>query len=180
MADTPSPPTRRPWRATLRVLTGIELAIGVTFLVVIFVLVLFQALQRHLPIDQIAWTGEVSRFCLVWLTFSAAGVLVTTRGHIALEIVDVMPSRAVVRVTQALALLIVAAVAIGLVVEAVVLIDSQGIITSPVLRIPMSLVYIPLLIGVTSTAIRALAQAGRIAVRGPILAAVADDEEARA
>ncbi|WP_221584636.1 TRAP transporter small permease [Microbacterium sp. G2-8] len=180
MADTPSPPPRRPWRAAVRIITGIELTIGVIFLVVVFVLVLFQALQRHLPIDQVAWTGEVSRFCLVWMTFAAAGVLVTTRGHIALEVVDAMPSRTVVRVTQALALLIVAAVAIGLVVEAVVLIDSQGIIKSPVLRIPMSWVYIPLLIGVASTAIRALAQAWTIAVHGPILAVIADDEEARA
>lgn len=179
MSDTPEPGRAPLWRRVVRVVTGIEIAIGATCLAVILVLVFFQAVQRYLPIDQIAWTGEVSRFCLVWLTFSVAGVLITTRGHIALEIVDGLRSPMAVRVVQALSLVIVAAVAASLVVEAVALIDSQGIIKSSVLRIPMSWVYIPLLVGVSSTVIRSLALAGYVAARGPLLPEV-DDEEAPA
>ncbi|WP_197517510.1 TRAP transporter small permease [Microbacterium karelineae] len=176
MSDTP-PPGRAPaWRRAVRVITAIEIAIGATCLVVILALVFFQAVQRYLPIAQIAWTGEISRFCLVWLTFSVAGVLITTRGHIALEIVDGLRSPMAVRIVQAVSLVIVAVIAVLLVFEAAELIRTQGIIRSSVLRIPMSWVYVPLLVGVCSTAIRSLALAGYVAARGPLLADV-DDEE---
>lgn len=164
----------------VRVLTAIEVVIGVLCLLVIFTLVLFQAVQRYLPIDQVAWTGEVSRFGLVWLTFSAAGLLITMRGHIALEIVDAARSQMFVRVVQSAAMLIVAAVACMLVVEAIELIDSQGILKSAVLRIPMSWVYIPVLIGVVSTAIRSLIQAVQIALTGPVFNEYDDDLEVTA
>lgn len=178
MSDTPAPDRVPVWRRVVGVITGIEIAIGVVTLVTILILVFFQAVQRYLPIDQIAWTGEISRFCLVWLTFSAAGVLITTHGHIALEIVDGLKSQTAVRIVQSISLLIVAAIAITLVIEAVELIDSQGIIKSSVLRIPMSWVYIPLLIGVVSTAIRSLALAGYVMARGPIVAEIEEDEVA--
>lgn len=167
------------WRRVVRVLTAIEITIGAVCLLLIAVLVFFQALQRYLPVPQVAWTGEVSQFCLVWLTFSVAGVLVTTGGHITLEILDSLRSRTLVRVIQVVAMLLVVAVASLLVVEAVRLIETQGIIKSPVLRLPMSWVYVPLLVGLVSTVIRGLIQAVRIAVTGPILADV-DDEEAEA
>lgn len=179
--DAPNTRGRAPlWRLPVRIVTAIEMTIGVACLVAIFALVLFQALQRHLPIDQVAWTGEVSRFGLVWLTFSAAGLLVTTRGHIALEVVDALRSQAVVRVVQTAALLIVATVAVLLVIEAIELIDSQGILKSPVLRLPMSWVYIPLLIGVASTAVRSLIQAIQIALTGPVHTEVDAEEEVAA
>lgn len=176
MSDTQRTERPRGWRAVVRILTGIELAIAGTCLVVILALVFFQAVQRYLPIEQVAWTGEISRFCLVWLTFSAAGVLITTRGHIALELLDGLPSPMAVRIVQTAALVIVAVVAALLVVEAIELIDSQGILKSSVLRIPMSWVYVPVLVGVCSTLLRSLALAALIAVRGPILTEVDDDE----
>lgn len=178
MTDSPAHRTKPFWQPLVRALTAVEIAIGVTCMIAILVLVFFQAAQRYLPIAQVAWTGEVSRFGLVWLTFSAAGLLITTRGHIALEIVDAARSQLFVRIVQSLAMLIVAAVAIMLVVEAIELIDTQGIMKSAVLRIPMSWVYVPVLIGVASTAIRSLIQAGQIAVSGPVFSEFDDDAEA--
>ncbi|MGO1627910.1 TRAP transporter small permease [Microbacterium sp.] len=174
----PAAPERPPaWRIAVRIITAVEMTIAIVCLVLIVVLVFFQALQRYLPIDQIAWTGEISQFCLVWLTFSIAGVLVTTRGHIALEIVDGFRSQALVRIVQTFAMLLVATVAILLVIEALRLIESQGIIKSPVLRLPMSSVYVPVLVGVVSTAVRSLIQAAHIALRGPILPEIDEDEQ---
>lgn len=168
------------WRRIVRVLTAIEITVGAVCLLLIAALVFYQALQRYLPVPQVSWTGEISQFALVWLTFSVAGVLVTTGGHITLEILDSLRSRTVVRVIQVAAMLIVVAVAALLVVEAVRLIETQGIIRSPVLRLPMSWVYVPLLVGLVSTVIRGLIQAIRIAVTGPILADVDEDAEATA
>jgi TRAP-type C4-dicarboxylate transport system permease small subunit len=157
-------------RRIVRAITVIELSIGGIALLTILALVFLQALQRYLPIEQIAWTGEIARFSLVWLTFVVAGVLVTERGHIALEIVDAIPNRSVVRGIQAFALLVVAATGVGLVVEASALVATQGIIRSPVLRLPMSWVYIPVLVGAASTAIRATVAAIDVIVHGPVIA----------
>lgn len=180
MTDPTPQRIARPLLPLVRVCTAIEVTIGVLCLFIIFVLVLFQAVQRYLPIEQIAWTGEVSRFCLVWLTFSAAGILITTRGHIALEIVDAARSQMFVRVVQSAAMLVVAAIAVTLIVEAVELIQSQRILRSAVLRIPMSWFYVPVLIGVVSTAIRSLVQAIQIALTGPVFSEVEDDLEVTA
>jgi TRAP-type C4-dicarboxylate transport system permease small subunit len=154
----------------------VELTIGAIALMLILILVFLQALQRYLPIEGFAWTGEVARFSLVWLTFSAAGLLVTTRGHIALEIVDAIPNQTVVRVIQVFALVVVAATGVGLAIAAWALVDTQGIIKSPVLRLPMSWVYIPVLIGAISTAIRAAVAAVDVALHGPALPAPELDE----
>nr|WP_246414236.1 TRAP transporter small permease subunit [Microbacterium thalassium] len=139
-------------------------------------MIFLQAAQRYLPFDSFAWTGEISRFALVWLTFSAMGLLVTTRGHIALEVVDTFRSVMLVRIIQVLALVIVAATGVGLAIEAWALVETQGIIRSPVLRLPMSWVYVPVLIGAVSTAIRASIAAIEIAIHGPVLPEPEDDE----
>lgn len=177
MSDRQRPPSARPgWQRLARTITRIEIGIGAVALIAILVMVFLQALQRYLPGDGIAWTGELARFSLIWLTFAAAGVLVTTNGHIALELVDAAPNRNVVRWVQVFALVIVAATGAGLIVEAFALIDTQGIIKSPVLRVPMSVVYIPVLIGVLSTTIRAFVTAFLIAKNGPMLPEYDADE----
>jgi len=161
-----------------RVIGLIELTIGGLTLLMIFVFVFWQALQRYLPLQSIAWTGELSRFGLVWLTFSAMGILITSRGHIALEVVDSIPRPMVVRIIQVFALLIVAATSVGLVMEASNLVATQSVLKSPVLRMPMSWVYIPVLIGAISTLIRSLISAIGIAVRGPVFAETESDATA--
>lgn len=167
---------RGPLRSLVKAITTFELVLGAVCLLAIFVLIFFQALQRYLPIDSIAWTGELASFSLIWLTFAASGVLITNRGHIALEIVDSIRSQLFVRVVQTFALLVVAAVAAGFTFEAFNLIQTQIILKSPVLRMPLSLVYIPVLIAFISTTIRALIAAVDIALHGPVFADVDEVE----
>ncbi len=172
----PISPARR-WRVLRRMNAGfgaVEMAIGAVTLVMILVFVFLQALQRYLPIPQIAWTGELARFAMVWLTFSVMGLLVTMRGHIALEIVDAIKKPMLVRVVQTFALVVVAAVGLGIAVEAVALISTQGILKSPVMRLPMSWIYVPILFGAISTIVRATVGAIDIAVHGPVYAEVTD------
>ncbi|MCC9195248.1 TRAP transporter small permease subunit [Arthrobacter sp. zg-Y820] len=161
--------SRGRWRSIEVWITRLEVTIGALSLITILLMVFLQALQRYFPGDGFAWTGELARFSLIWLTFAAAGVLVSTNGHIALEIMDAVPNQMVVRWVQVFALLVVAATGVGLAVEALALIDSQQIIKSPVLRVPMSVVYIPVLIGVASMTIRALVAAVLVARNGPML-----------
>lgn len=114
------PPTEPPvWlRALGRLATRIELGIGAVTTVLILVLVLVQAGQRYLPFEGWPWTGELARFCLVWLTFALAGVLVTADSHISIELVDAIRNPAVVRVIRVIACLIVALTGLGLAAEA--------------------------------------------------------------
>jgi TRAP-type C4-dicarboxylate transport system permease small subunit len=162
-------------RRIARYITGVELVIGGVSVLMILVLVFYQALQRYLPFESVAWTGELARFALLWVTFAAMGVLITTHGHIALELVDSIKNPMTVRVIQVISLVIVAAAAFGMTLEAWTLIQTQGIVKSPVLRVPMSWVYVPVLIGVVSTTIRALIAATEIAIHGPIVAEIDED-----
>jgi len=164
------PPPRL--RSAVRWVTALELAVGVVATVLIFFLVLVQAGQRYLPFEGWSWTGELARFCLVWLTFAVAGVLVTTDSHIAIEIVDGIRNPLVLRVVRVVACLVVAAIGAGLAVEAWVLTFDQPPIKSPAMRMPMSWLYAPLLLGFASTTVRALLAALTFAVVG-----VPDDGE---
>lgn len=142
------------------------MVLGALAVLIIFVLVLLQAGQRYLPIDGWAWTGELARFSLVWLTFLVAGVLVTRDGHVAIELTDSIPNPLLVRIARVVSCVIVSAVGVGLVAAAWELTQSQGIIKSPAMRLPMSWFYAVSMLGFISTTIRAAVAAVRFAVLG--------------
>lgn len=148
--------------------TTIEITVGVVMLLTIFVLIVVQAVQRHTPSGSIPWTGEVSRFALVWLTFSVAGVLVTKRNHITLEVVDILPYPRLIRIVQVLALVMIAIIAAALTIEAWALVQTQGVLRSPVLGLSMALVYVPVLLGMVSTVVRSLVSALDVALHGQV------------
>lgn len=151
---------------SVRALTAIELGIGAAALLLIFFLVLVQALQRYLPIDGWSWTGELARFALVWLTFVVAGVLVSKDSHISIEMIDSVRNPLVRRVVRVISCLVVAAVGVGLSAEAWSLTMDQGGLKSPAMRMPMSWLYAISLIGFVSTTLRATVAAVQYAVLG--------------
>lgn len=159
-----SPPRWLAWPA--RVATVLEYALGAIALVIIFVLVLVQAGQRYLPIEGWSWTGELARFSLVWLTFLVAGVLVSSDSHISIEMVDEMTGPRLRRLVRVVSCLIVAIIGVGLVAEAWELVQSQRILKSPAMRMPMSWLYAISMIGFVSIVLRALAAGVRYAVLG--------------
>lgn len=146
-------------RRVVRAVATVEKILAVIALSLIFLLVLMQVGQRYLPVDGWAWTGELARFSLVWLTFVAAGVLVTTDGHISLQILDNLPSPLLVRSIHVLAHILVALIAALFVRECWTLIVEAGDLRSPSLRMPMAWHYVLPLLGFVSTAIRSLAAA---------------------
>jgi len=148
----------------VRVVTAIEIGIGAAAILVIFFLVFVQALQRYLPVEGWAWTGELARFSLVWLTFVVSGVLVTRDGHISIEMIDALPRlRRLVRVVSCL---IVAAIGVALTVAGWELVQEQGIIKSPSMQMPMSWLYAISMIGFVSVVVRSLVAAAMYAVLG--------------
>lgn len=170
---TPSPHAasvavpRRRWAATaVRAVTGVEIAVASVMVVVIFVLVFVQALQRYLPVSGWAWTGELSTFSLVWLTFTVAGVLVTSDSHISLQLVDSLKSPLVTRVVRVFSCTVVAVVGAAFAAEALSSIEDEMLLESPALQMPMGYLYVLPLLGFLSTSVRAAAMAVVFAVRG--------------
>jgi TRAP-type C4-dicarboxylate transport system permease small subunit len=149
------PPRPRP--AVVRWLERAELGTGALMLTVIFVLMLVQATQRHLPVSGWVWTGELARFGLVWLTFSLAGYLVGRDEHITLKLVDHVAGPRFLRGVWVLANLVVAAVATGFVFEAAELVFGGSPQTTPAMNIPLSWTYVIPMVGLTLAALRALA-----------------------
>lgn len=150
----------------VRVVTVVEMTIAGLAAALIFVLVLVQAGQRYLPIDGWTWTGELARYGLVWLTFTAAGVLVTRDGHIALQVIDQLRQQKVVQAIHVLALVLVSACGLGFAYACWTLINESGNLTTPSLGIPMPWIYALPLLGFVSTAIRAAVAAVLVARNG--------------
>lgn len=160
---------------TAQVLTAVELTLGVAGLLMIFGLVLLQAGQRYLPIDGWPWTGELARFCLVWLTFVVAGVLVTTDSHISIEMIDMVRGDLLHRVVRVVSCLVMAAIGLALCLEAWELWQTQGIIKSPAMRMPMSWLYLVSMVGFVSVVLRSLIAAVQYAVTGAPAPSYADE-----
>lgn len=150
----------------MRAVTALELALGVAALLLIFFLVLTQAAQRYLPVDGWPWTGELARFALVWLTFVVAGVLVSSDSHITIEMIDVVSGPLLRRIVRVVSCLIVAAVGVALTAEAWELVQTQDVLKSPAMRMPMSWLYGISMIGFVSTVVRATVAAVKYAVLG--------------
>lgn len=166
-ADTASAPRLPGWLTrTGKVLTAVELTLGVAALLLIFGLVLLQAGQRYLPIDGWPWTGELARFCLVWLTFVVAGVLVTTDSHISIEMIDLVPGEGLRRLVRVVSCLVMAAIGVALCLEAWELWQTQDILKSPAMRMPMSWLYLISMVGFVSVVVRSLIAAVQYAVLG--------------
>ncbi|WP_051064670.1 TRAP transporter small permease [Nocardiopsis halotolerans] len=161
-----SPPSPRPPRpAPVRWLETAELVTGVALLALILVLMLTQATQRHLPAGGWVWTGELARLGLVWLTFSLVGHLLGRDEHITLKVVDFVLDGRALRVVWSAANLVVAAVGVMCVLEAVELVFGGSPQSTPALRIPVSWTYVIPLVGLTLMSLRALANA--VLVPGP-------------
>jgi TRAP-type C4-dicarboxylate transport system permease small subunit len=158
---------RSAWtRRAVDVVTRIELGLAAAAIALIFVLVLVQAVQRYLPLEGWSWTGELARFCLVWVTFTAAGVLVTMDAHISLQLVDAIKNPIVTRAVRSFACAVVAVVGFGFAEEAWELVSTQGMLKSPAMQMPMSWLYVLPLLGFVSTTVRAGVAAILFAVRG--------------
>ncbi len=173
--SAPAPRRRAPW---VELVTRVELAIGAVALVLVFLLVLVQAAQRYLPVSGWPWTGELARFCLVWLTVTVAGVLVTSDSHIALQLVDSIRNPTVLRVVRVVASLTVAAVGAAFALEAWDLMASQGPLRSPSLRMPLTVLYVFPFLGFLSTAVRGVVAAIGFARSGDVPAAHRDGAHA--
>lgn len=150
--EAPGHPTPR-WLAWLG---QIEILIGSLALVTLFVMVLIQAAQRYTPWTGLPFTGELARFCLVWLSFSVMGVLLTRDEHIILRLIDMVPHRLVLTGVHIFALVVIGVVGVGGFLEGLNLMDTMSRLSSPAMQMPMSWLYAIPMAGFASLTLRSL------------------------
>ena len=153
---------RRRLAGTHRLVEAAELGAGALLVTVLLVMVVLQAAQRYLPVSGWAWTGELARYALVWLTFALAGYLTGRGEHISLEILDYLVRGRLRRFAYRLADTVVALTAALFVVDAWKLVTSSTGRESPVIGIPLPVLYLVAVVGFALTTVRAGWEAVRL------------------
>jgi TRAP-type C4-dicarboxylate transport system permease small subunit len=148
-------PAREPFRSLLRWLGLVEQSTGVLLLLVILVLVLVQVAQRYLP-GGAAWTGEISRFAMVWATFVMSGYLLAHDQHIAIKVVDYFLSVRALGGIRLLGHALVAATCLAMMYATYdFMTHDRGQVTAAA-EIPLAIIYAVVALGFASTALRAV------------------------
>ena len=121
-------------------------ALIVLLLAAMAVMVFANVALRFLTGHSILWVEEVSRYAMIWLTFLGAGLVLRHGGHIGIDALQTrFPRRAVaIRATIFVVLLAFFAFMAWIAMRYALLAWSQ---TTPVLQIPVGLVYLALPIG---------------------------------
>ena len=140
--------------AFIRVLSAVEITIGVALFTLIVFGVMYQVLGRYFP--SISWVGagEVALMSMVAMTFITTGYLVGRNGHIVLEMFDdlLAGSRLFValRVVSAVIMVIIS---LALAYEAFVKIETEWGRLSAAMHVPMVFLYLFALVVFLSAAI---------------------------
>lgn len=127
--------------------TVLENGMVVTLIVVMSVAVFAQVLFRYAMEIPLSWTEELSRYCLIWLTFIGASLALREKGHFALEyLLEKLPDR--MRLLAELGLLLVIEVFLGVMLyTGLVMLPITALQVSASLRITMDYVYLAIPIG---------------------------------
>jgi len=138
----------------IKVLSAVEITIGVVLFTLIVFGVMYQVVGRYFPSVSWVGAGELALMSMVAMTFITTGYLVGRNGHIVLEIFDELLAGkklfVALRVTSAV---IMAATSLALVYEAFVKIETEWGRLSAAMHLPLGLLYIFALVGFLSAAI---------------------------
>lgn len=125
----------------LRLLGRVEGLVAGALVLVVLGLVAFQVLTRYVLNSPVAWSEELARFALVWLTFVGAGYVASRGTHITVVVGDErlgVRGRAVLQVFSSV---VVVGVCVALMISAPGFLQTAGRTSSPAAGIPMGWVY---------------------------------------
>ncbi|GAA1836206.1 TRAP transporter small permease [Agromyces salentinus] len=140
--------------AFIRVLSRIEIALGVALFALIVFGTMYQVLGRYFP--SVGWVGagEVALMSMIAMTFITTGYLVGRNGHIVLEIFDEMLAGTRLFVAlRVISAVIMVATSLALAYEAFVKIETEWGRLSAAMHLPVGVLYLFALVGFLSAAI---------------------------
>ncbi|MDQ7876432.1 TRAP transporter small permease [Microbacterium sp. QXD-8] len=138
----------------IRILSGIEITIGVALFACIIFGVMYQVLGRYFPAISWVGAGELALLSMIALTFITTGYLVGRNGHIVLEMFDEMLAGTRLFVAlRVISAIIMVATSLVLAYEAWVKIETEWGRLSAAMHVPVGVLYIFALVGFVSAAI---------------------------
>jgi TRAP-type C4-dicarboxylate transport system permease small subunit len=138
----------------IRVLSGIEITIGVTLFAFIIFGVMYQVLGRYFPSVSWVGAGELALLSMIALTFITTGYLVGRNGHIVLEMFDeILAGTRLFVALRVISAVIMVVTSLALAYEAWVKIDVEWGRLSAAMNVPLGVLYIFALVGFVSAAI---------------------------
>jgi TRAP-type C4-dicarboxylate transport system permease small subunit len=138
----------------IRILSGVEIVVGVTLFVLIVIGVMYQVLGRYLPAIGWVGAGELALLSMVAMTFITTGYLVGRNGHIVIEVFDQMlAGKKLFVALRVVSAVIMVATSLALAYEAFVKIESEWSRASAAMHVPLGVLYIFALIGFLSAAV---------------------------
>ncbi|AQQ52413.1 TRAP transporter small permease [Planococcus lenghuensis] len=113
----------------------------VILMAILVVAVFMQVIFRFVIEQPLAWTEELARYCLIWITFLGAAFAMATNSHIGVEFFVKLLTVPIRRIVYLLAVAASLAFFLLLVLEGYELAAGAMSQESPVLRIPMGIIY---------------------------------------
>lgn len=110
-------------------------------LALLVIAVFLQVIFRFILHQPLAWTEELARYCLVWLTFLGAAFAMSTKAHIGMEVFVNLFAIPIRKALYVLATIASLAFFLLMVVQGYDLSVKSMSQLSPVLRIPMGVIY---------------------------------------
>lgn len=138
----------------IRILSAVEVAIGVALFALLFIGVMYQVLGRYIPAIGWVGAGELALLSMVAMTFITTGYLVGRNGHIVIEVFDQMLAGTKLFVAlRVVSAVIMVATSLVLAYEAFVKIETEWIRASAAMHIPLGVLYLFALVGFLSAAV---------------------------
>ena len=138
----------------MRVLSAVEVAIGVVLFALLFIGVMYQVLGRYFPAIGWVGAGELALLSMVAMTFITTGYLVGRNGHIVLEVFDqVLAGKKLFIALRVVSAIIMVATSLALAYEAFVKIEIEWARASAAMHIPLGTLYVFALLGFLSAAV---------------------------
>lgn len=156
-------------RRAVRAVELVELTLGTVLITAVIVLVMMQVLARVSPLPSEVWTGELAKFCLIWLAFGLSGYLMGRDEHVTLDAIDHWLPPLGQRLVKVFALLVTAATCGIFAYEGYDLWSSGSPINSPAAGIPLGWIYFIPMVGMAMTAVRAVLEIVFPVGRAPVL-----------
>ena len=138
----------------MRVLSAVEVAIGVVLFALLFLGVMYQVLGRYFPAIGWVGAGELALLSMVAMTFITTGYLVCRNGHIVLEVFDqVLAGKKLFISLRVVSAIIMVATSLALAYEAFVKVEIEWARASAAMHIPLGTLYVFALLGFLSAAV---------------------------
>lgn len=120
--------------------------ITISLILVMVIVVFLQVVYRFIILSSLAWSEEMARYLLIWITFLGASIGVKRKSHIGVEVVVNLLPEKVQTVVSIIANALTMALFIAVITWGKKLLMIVGIQKSPAMQISMAIPYAAIIV----------------------------------